>query len=166
MSPREIASGTIWPTRWKADPSGASVRVCLPLRWRCLCCRNRTGCQPWSGSEKASAGSNTPMTCFAMFPLLKKRFLKPRSGERGYLLTGERSYFDSYNRAQADIPKLLEAVRQAVSDNPGQTQRLDELRPSIEARLAEFKQVMELGPARLNEALAILRTARSRQLTL
>ena len=39
------------------------------------------------------------------------------------------------------------------------------MRPSIEARLAEFKQIVELGPTRLNEALAILRTARSRQLT-
>ena len=60
---------------------------------------------------------------------------------------------------------MLEAVRQPISDNPRQAQRLDELRPSIEARMAEFKQIIELGPTRLNEALAILQTARSRQLT-
>jgi CHASE3 domain sensor protein len=39
------------------------------------------------------------------------------------------------------------------------------LRPIVEARLAEFKQVVELGPAHSNDALEILRTARSRQLT-
>ena len=59
----------------------------------------------------------------------------------------------------------MTAVRQAVSDNPNQVQRLDELRPSIDARLAEFKQVIEFGPSRLTEALATLQTARSRQLT-
>jgi two-component system, LuxR family, sensor kinase FixL len=96
---------------------------------------------------------------------LENGVLEAESGERGYLLTGESSYFDSYNRAQAEVPKLLEQVRQAVADNPRQAQRLDELRPSVEARLAEFKQVVELGPMRLNEALAILQTARSRQLT-
>jgi two-component system, LuxR family, sensor kinase FixL len=96
---------------------------------------------------------------------LEKAILEAESGERGDLLTGERSYFDSYNRARADIPGLLAAVRQAVADNPSQVQRLDELRPSIEARLAEFKQIVELGPTRLTEALANLQTGRSRQLT-
>ena len=111
------------------------------------------------------AGSSTRTRCFVTSPLLNDGILEAESGERGYLLTGESSYLDSYNRSQADIPKLLEALRQAVSDNPSQVQRLDELRPSIEARLAEFKQIVELGPTRLNEALAILRTAQSRQLT-
>ena len=96
---------------------------------------------------------------------MKKASCKPNSGERGYLLTGGSSYFESYNRAQANIPKLVERIRRAVADNPGQVQRVDELRPSIEARLAEFKQIIALGPSRLDEALTILRTAQSRQLT-
>ena len=96
---------------------------------------------------------------------LEKSVLQAESGERGYLLTGGSSYFESYNRAQANIPKLVERIRRAVADNPGQVQRVDELRPSIEARLAEFKQIIALGPSRLDEALTILRTAQSRQLT-
>ena len=96
---------------------------------------------------------------------LERRILEAESGERGYLLTGEGAYRDSHDRSQADIPGLLAAVRTAVSDNPAQLQRLDELGPGIESRLSELRQVVELGPARANEALAILRTARSRQLT-
>ena len=96
---------------------------------------------------------------------LERRILEAESGERGYLLTGEGAYRDSHDRSQAYIPGLFAAVREAVSDNPVQLQRLDELRPSIESRLTELRQVVELGPARANEALAILRTARSRQLT-
>jgi two-component system, LuxR family, sensor kinase FixL len=96
---------------------------------------------------------------------VEKAILEAESGERGYLLTGESSYLNSYNRSQAAIPRLLEALRQAVFDNPSQSQRLDVLRPTVEARLAEFKQIVELGPMRLSEALAMLQTARSRQLT-
>jgi len=95
---------------------------------------------------------------------IETRILEAESGERGYLLTGERSYFESYNRAQADIPGLLAALRTTVSDNPSQVQRLDELSPSIEARLGEMRQIVELGPTRFNEALVVLRTAQSRQL--
>jgi two-component system sensor kinase FixL len=95
----------------------------------------------------------------------ERALLEAESGERGYLLTGESTYRDSYDRAQAQIPGLLESLRQFVSDNPDQTRHLIELRISIEARLDEFKQAVELGRARLNEALAILSTARSRQLT-
>jgi PAS domain S-box-containing protein len=91
--------------------------------------------------------------------------LQAESGERGYLLTGDSTYLDSYTRAAGEMPGLLESLKQLISDNPVQTQRLNELRPNIEARLAEFKQAIEFGPARLNEALAILTTARSRQLT-
>jgi two-component system sensor kinase FixL len=95
----------------------------------------------------------------------QRALLEAESGERGYLLTGESSYLDSYNRSWAQIRGLFDLLSQLVSDNPDQTQRLSELRQSIDARLAEFRQAVELGPARLNDALAILRTARSRQLT-
>jgi CHASE3 domain sensor protein len=54
---------------------------------------------------------------------LERRILEAESGERGYLLTGESGYLDSYSRSQDDIPRLLEALRQTVSDGPGQVQR-------------------------------------------
>jgi len=96
---------------------------------------------------------------------LEKQVLEAESAERGYLLTGESTYLDAYKRAEAGIPKSLGALQHAVSDNPNQVQHLDELRPSIDARLAELRQVVEFGPSRLNEALGTLQTARSRQLT-
>ena len=95
---------------------------------------------------------------------VERALLTAESGERGYLLTRDTSYLESYNRAQAEMPGLLAALQKLISDNPAQTQRFVQLRPSVEARLAEFKQAVELGPSRLNEALAILATARSRQL--
>lgn len=94
-----------------------------------------------------------------------KALLTAESGERGYLLTGESSYLESHNRAQLEIPALLSTLQRLTSDNPVQTQRLIQLRPRLEVRLAELNRAVELGPSRLSEALAILSTARSRRLT-
>ena len=96
---------------------------------------------------------------------LERALLEGESGERGYLLTGDSSYLNSYTRSRAEIPPLLQSLERSVSDNPDQTQRLVELRESIEARMAELGEVIQLGPSRQTEALEILKTARSRQLT-
>ena len=96
---------------------------------------------------------------------VERALLEAESSERGYLLADEASYLATYNRSRTEIPRLLVALRELIADNPVQTRRLDELRADIEARLDEFKQAIELGPERLTEALAILKTARSRQLT-
>ena len=96
---------------------------------------------------------------------VERALLEAELSERGYLLADEASYLATYNRSRTEIPRLLVALRELIADNPVQTRRVDELRADIEARLDEFKQAIELGPERLTEALAILKTARSRQLT-
>ena len=95
----------------------------------------------------------------------ERALLGAESGERGYLLTGESVYLESYNRSRDLLPKILEDLRQLISDNPVQIRHLGELRASIDARLTELEEVVELGPSRLDEALAILKTARSKQFT-
>ena len=54
----------------------------------------------------------------------ERALLEAESGERGYLLTGEISYLNSYNRSLAQIPGLLKSLEQLVSENPDQTKRL------------------------------------------
>ena len=164
VMPRASASGSIASTRWglmRPGPVSGTLAVAVGL----FVAAAVALAVNFSRQSESFGWVEHTNEVLRNISALEKGVLEAESGERGYLLTGESSYLDSYNRAQADIPKLLEAVRQAVSDNPRQAQRLDELRPSIEARMAEFKQIIELGPTRLNEALAILQTARSRQLT-
>ena len=95
----------------------------------------------------------------------ERQLLTAESGERGVLLTGDASYLNSYTQARDDLPKTLAMLRQLVADDPSQIARLDQLRPSLDARLKEFAEVVALGPNHLQEALAILTAARSRQLT-
>lgn len=96
---------------------------------------------------------------------VERVLLEAESGERGFVLTGDKSYLESYNRSRAQIAVPLDALRELTSDNPSQAQRVDALRPKIEARLEEFKRVVALGPTRPNEVLALMQTARAQQLT-
>jgi len=95
----------------------------------------------------------------------ERQLLTAESGERGFLLTGDASYLTSYTRARDDLPKVLVILRELTADNPAQIARLGELRANIDARLAEFAEVVALGPNHLQQALAILTAARSRRLT-
>ena len=164
MTPRESAPGTIWPRRWKLTlPGPVSGTLAIALGMFVVAAVALT--VNLTRQRDSFGWVEHTNEVLRNISAVETRILEAESGERGFLLTGESSYFDSYTRSQADIPKLLEALRQALSDNPSQILRLEELRSSIDARLAEFKQIVELGPTRLNEALAILRTARSRHLT-
>jgi two-component system sensor kinase FixL len=60
--------------------------------------------------------------------LLERDVLEAESGERGFLLTGERAYLDSYERSSAEIPDTLQLLRNKISDNPVQSRRLEGLR--------------------------------------
>jgi PAS domain S-box-containing protein len=164
MPPLETVSATVSPARWKVLlPGPVSGPLAIGVAMFIAAAIALTVNLNW---QKESFGwVEHTNEVLRNISALKEGILEAESGERGYLLTGDSAYFDSYNRSQATIPKLLEAVRQAVSDNPAQAQRLNELRPNIEARLAEFKQIVELGPTRLPEALALMRTAQSRRLT-
>jgi uncharacterized protein (UPF0297 family) len=58
---------------------------------------------------------------------VERALLEAESGERGYLLTGDRTYLDNYSRARAEISPLLQRLERLISDNQDQTRRLTEL---------------------------------------
>ena len=87
---------------------------------------------------------------------------RAESDERAWVLSGEESYLDSYRREADSAARSLQALAALVSDNQDQTRRLKNLQAMIEARLSAFARVVELGPARRDEALTILATERQR----
>ena len=48
-------------------------------------------------------------------------------GQRGFLLINDENYLQVHLAAKAEIPGLFASLRQLVSDNPGQIQRIEEL---------------------------------------
>lgn len=66
------------------------------------------------------------------------------TGQRGYLITGDESYLEPYQTALPQIRTLFDTLKQLTSDNPQQQQRLTEMLPLIDAKLAELKQTIDL----------------------
>src|SRR5262245_55816393 len=85
------------------------------------------------------------------------------SDERGWILSGDASYLQAYHRAAERVALALSALDALAADTPDQTRRLRDLHAMIEARLDAFSRVVELGPARREEALSVLASERQRQ---
>ena len=61
------------------------------------------------------------------------------TGQRGYLLTGDRSYLKPYERAQSSVPRAVKRLRQLTADNPAQQARVERVEQLIAAKLEELR---------------------------
>ncbi|MEP7246324.1 MAG: CHASE3 domain-containing protein, partial [Gammaproteobacteria bacterium] len=66
------------------------------------------------------------------------------TGQRGFLLTGDESYLEPYNKATAALQGILKKVRALTQDNPQQLQRLEELQQYSIDKMAELAKTIEL----------------------
>ena len=57
------------------------------------------------------------------------------AAERGYIITGDRSYLEPFHAAAQDLPVTLARLHHLVSDNPPQRQRLQKLETLIAQRM-------------------------------
>jgi PAS domain S-box-containing protein len=60
------------------------------------------------------------------------------SGTRGYLMSGDVAYLEPYHTAQAELPRLVESLRELISDNPREQRRLNRLEQLIKERYQIF----------------------------
>jgi CHASE3 domain sensor protein len=60
---------------------------------------------------------------------IRKLLSDMESGERGYLLTGNPQFLESYTDALPEIDPSFERLNSLVADNPAQVRRLNEIRP-------------------------------------
>jgi signal transduction histidine kinase len=79
------------------------------------------------------------------------------TGQRGYLLTGERRYLAPYEQAIGRVWDSFRRLEHNVQD-PGQVSRLRHLHPLVEAKLDELASTVELRKGSFEEALAVVRT--------
>jgi methyl-accepting chemotaxis protein len=69
------------------------------------------------------------------------------TGQRGFVITGEEGYLAPYTGALSALSAEQQALRTLTADNPQQQQRLDQLAPLIDAKLAELKNTIDLRRA-------------------
>ena len=66
------------------------------------------------------------------------------TGERGYILTGEDSYLEPYERGLGEVRENTAEVRRLTADNTNQQHSLDLLEPMIAERLRELRERIEV----------------------
>jgi len=66
------------------------------------------------------------------------------TGQRGYLITAERSYLQPYELALEDSERHIDRVAGLTTDNPAQQQRIEELRGLIDTKSEEMARTIEL----------------------
>ncbi len=69
------------------------------------------------------------------------------TGERGYLLSGDRRYLEPYFRASERLAWMAPALRTHVSDNAEQLERMDRLAGLMQQKLDELRHAIELFEA-------------------
>jgi CheY-like chemotaxis protein/signal transduction histidine kinase/CHASE3 domain sensor protein len=75
---------------------------------------------------------------------LEAELANAETGQRGYLITGETPYLDPYNSALMEIDATYTALRQLTIGDPALQNRIAELEPIIEARLARLQEGIQL----------------------
>ena len=68
---------------------------------------------------------------------------RAESAARGYLLTSEPHFLTEHEAAAATIVSDVDKLAQLARDNPVQAENVRQLRPLVEARLAEFAKAIE-----------------------
>lgn len=86
--------------------------------------------------------------------------------QRGYLLTFNPQYLESYRRAAESIQKTLPSLQRATANNSQQQRRLSQLKLLLQERIELIEQnILLMQSNRAAEAIAIIRTSRGKQLT-
>ena len=70
------------------------------------------------------------------------------TGERGYIITGDRKYLDPYRAALASFPTQFKELDESVPGDSSQRQQLPMLRAKFDRRLAMLKRGVELADAK------------------
>lgn len=85
------------------------------------------------------------------------------TGQRGYLLTGEVSYLAPYQTARSAIDNEIAKVAERTGENLGQSERLDNLRQHVNAKLGELADAIALRRSGgFDAALALVRSDRGK----
>ncbi|MET0278389.1 MAG: CHASE3 domain-containing protein [Pseudorhodoplanes sp.] len=69
---------------------------------------------------------------------------RAESAQRGFGITNQLSYLTEYRESAGNVPGVLESARSAVSDNPVQVDRLNQVAPLVAEKLEEMQRVLDL----------------------
>lgn len=134
---------------------GISFTICFLLLvgigWVSYSCVN----QLTENSYRVRNSNNVLERLASFYSMLKDA----ETGQRGYVLTGEDPYLAPYEAALTTLPRLLSDLREGTRSSTNHQQRLSEVQPLMEAKLAELANTIELRRNQgFEAALKVVRT--------
>jgi PAS domain S-box-containing protein len=123
-----------------------------------LGCLALTGLQLYQGTLQSTALRQDRELVVHTFNVISTAQTLERSlrdaerGQRGYLLTGDKTYLPPYKNGVATIPALFEKLKQLTADNPAQQRRMQALKPQIDLKLTQLAGTIEVHDSQSLEA--------------
>ena len=74
---------------------------------------------------------------------LTSRVRDAESRVRGFLLTADTSYLQSYSTSEDDIAQSFTRLKQLTADNPPQTARLDSMRTLVDLKFRNMQRLLD-----------------------
>jgi signal transduction histidine kinase len=87
------------------------------------------------------------------------------TNQRGFIITGDEAYLETYNRAKEFIPQRMEALVRVLAPYPEAAAPLAEFRQNVDGKVAEMDETIALVQADNREgAVAVVSTDRGKAL--
>lgn len=87
------------------------------------------------------------------------------TGQRGFILTGEKVYLEPFNSASQSTKEIHSRLKLLTSDNPAQQERLEKMEDIIEQKFKELEETIQLRQeAGMEAALEVVKTNKGKQL--
>jgi signal transduction histidine kinase/ActR/RegA family two-component response regulator len=91
--------------------------------------------------------------------VLLVRLLDAETGERGFVLTEDEKFLEPFNRAVGSVSAAIDEMSILTSDDPGQQDRVRNLKPKAEAVLDKLRRTVTLvRQGQRGEAAAIIKS--------
>ena len=120
--------------------------------------------QDWKIFRGAMAQSRHARSVLDANETLLSALKDAETGQRGFLVTGDKQYLEPYQQALALIPGALTRLTALTHDDPPQADRLKLLAPVVSDKLAELDHTIEVRQSQGIAAVAeIVRAGRGRR---
>ena len=73
-----------------------------------------------------------------------KLIVDAETGQRGYIITGDKTYLQPYEQALAVLDEQLARLRETFAADPNQRAKVDQIIVDIDFKLKELKRILEL----------------------
>ncbi|HLF53096.1 response regulator [Flavobacterium sp.] len=98
------------------------------------------------------------------FEQLQTSSIDAESGTRGFAITGDPHFLETYSEANSAVFEHLNKVRELTKDNPAQQNNIDELELQIKSRINHLNQVIDLRKNDFEQARALVASGEGKQI--